>query len=203
MFNQREIEQILKEDHEQYDISLVLNLEVLESDLRNEPDQRKVVSKIVPGGNSSFYVKAYCEGYLGPDNLVGIKLTGICEDSGITVVEEVLDNSMLVGICKVMIVRGVMPLNQPLKLIKSFTDFARICIFPFLTCIREGSNHSEDDGSMQDMNENAPADEGRQKAAPSSDVWNIELLGLPPGILEEDVTLKFMDNECSVALHYL
>ena len=200
MFNQREIEQILKEDGEQYDISLVLNLSVLESDLAKEPDQRKVVSKIIPARGK--YVKAYCEGYLSPENLLCIKLTGICEDSGITVVEEVLDNSMLVGICKVMIVHGVMPLNQPLKLIKSFTDFARICVFPFLTCIREGSNHSEDDGSMQDENENAPADEGQQKA-PSPDVWNIELLGLPLGILEEEVTLKFMDNECCVALHYL
>lgn len=153
MFNQREIEQILKEDHEQYDISLVLNLSVLEADLAKEPDQRKVVSKIIPARGK--YVKAYCEGYLGPENLLCIKLTGICEDSGITVVEEVLDNSMLVGICKVMIVHGVMPLNQPLKLIKSFTDFARICVFPFLTCIREGSNHSDDDGSMQDESENA------------------------------------------------
>ena len=32
---------------------------------------------------------------------------------------------------------------------------------------------------------------------------NIELLGLPIGVLEEEVTIKFMNNECCVALHYL
>lgn len=94
------------------------------------------------------------------------------------IVEEDLDNSMLYGICKVMIVHGVMPLNQPLKLIKSFTDFARICIFPFLTCIREDSNHS-DAASLLDYTEEEPNRE------PSSNTWNIELLGIPNGVLEE------------------
>ena len=143
MFNQREIEQILKEDQEQYDISLVLNSLVLEQDLKKEHDHKKVVSKILPAYGK--YVKTYCEGYLDADGKLCIKLTGVCEDSAITIIEEELDNSMLIGICKVMIVHGVMPLSQPLKLIKSFTDFARICIFPFLTCIREDSNNSDAD----------------------------------------------------------
>lgn len=47
MFSSREIEHILNEDHEQYDISLVLNSKVIEQDLKKEPNQRKVVSKII------------------------------------------------------------------------------------------------------------------------------------------------------------
>ena len=47
MFSQREIEHILKEDYEQYDISIVLNSNIIESDLKKEIGQRKVVSKII------------------------------------------------------------------------------------------------------------------------------------------------------------
>ena len=71
--------------------------------------------------------------------MLTISMRGVCEDSRVVINKEELEKSMLFGICKVMIVHGVMPLNQPLKLIKSFTDFVRICIFPFLTCERENS----------------------------------------------------------------
>ena len=99
----------MQEDQEQYDISLVLNVGVLESDLKKELDQRKIVSKIIPAYGK--YVKTYCEGFLDQEGKLCIKLSGVCEDSGITIIDEELDNSMLVGICKVMIVHGVMPLN--------------------------------------------------------------------------------------------
>ena len=56
-------------------------------------------------------MKTYCEGYLSPEGDLCIKLTGIGEDSQMKIVEEDLDNSMLYGICKVMIVQGVVPLN--------------------------------------------------------------------------------------------
>ena len=50
-------------------------------------------------------------------------------------------------------------------------------------------------------------DENSKQATPktvgNSNHWNIELLGLPNGILEDEVTVRFMNNECSVALHYL
>ena len=110
MFSQREIEHILKEDHEQYDISLVLNSFVIEQDLKKEHNQRKVVSKIIQAYGR--YVKVYCEGYLSGDpGHMCIKLWGVCEDSGITIVEEELDRTMLSGICKVMFLHGVMPLD--------------------------------------------------------------------------------------------
>ena len=111
------------------------------------------MSKIITA--YGMYVKVYCHGYLSPEGHLCIKLNGICEASGVTIIEEELDNSMLIGICKVMIVHGVMPLNQPLKLIKSFTDFVRICVFPFVTCISEGSNNSE---SITDIDGNDDQD---------------------------------------------
>ena len=58
--------------------------------MKKEPDQRKVVSKIIPAYGK--YVKTYCEGYLDTDGKLCIKLTGICEDSAITIVVEELDN---------------------------------------------------------------------------------------------------------------
>lgn len=120
--------------------------------MKKERGQRKTVSKIIQAYGR--YVKVYCEGYLSADpGLLCIKLWGICEDSGITIIEEELDNSMLIGICKVMIVHGVMPLDQPIKLIKTFTEFARICIFPFVTCISEASNNSETASYMENDNQ--------------------------------------------------
>jgi len=192
MFSKREIEQILKEDHEQYDICLVLNSLVIEQNLKKEPDRRQILSKVVYA--YGMYMKAYCEGFLGADKKLCIRLWGVCEDSGITVIQEELDNSVLMSICKVMIVHGVMPLNQPIKLIKSFFDFARICIFPFITCISECSNNSETPSYLEGTEETKRA---------ASNVWNIELLGLPVGVLEDEVTIRFMNNECSIAMHYL
>ena len=69
--------------------------------MKKEPDNRKVVSKIIPA--YGMYVKTYCEGYLSPEGLLCIKLSGVCEDSLMNIIEEELDNSMLSGICKVMI----------------------------------------------------------------------------------------------------
>lgn len=70
-------------------------------------------------------------------------MQGVCSDSGIEIIEEDLENAFLIGVCKVMMVHGVMPIDQPIKLIKTFTEFARICIFPFVTCISEVSNTSD------------------------------------------------------------
>ena len=82
---------------------------VLEQDLKKEPDQRKIVSKIIPANGK--YVKVYCEGHLDDVGSLAIKLRGVCEDSSVTINSEDLEKSMLIGICKVMIVHGVMPLN--------------------------------------------------------------------------------------------
>lgn len=134
-------------------------------------------------------MKIYCEGLIGQDGLLNIKLSGVCEDSGITIIDAEVDNSILTGICKVMIVHGVVPLNQPLKLIKSFTDFVRTCIFPFVNCITEDSNQSETDGYPNEEDQ-------RLQKTPNSNVWCIELHGLPWGVLEDEVCVKFLNNDC-------
>ena len=83
------------------------------------------------------YVKAFCEGYLNPEGELCLKMSGICEDPAITIIDEELRNDVLFGICKVIFVKGVVPLHTPLKLIKTFEDFCQICIFPFMAFVND------------------------------------------------------------------
>ena len=87
----------------------MLNSFVIEQDLKKEVDHRKLVSKIIYANEK--YVKLYCEGFLNSAGQLCIKLWGICEDSSITIKEEVLDRTNLSGIFKVMFLHGVMPLD--------------------------------------------------------------------------------------------
>ena len=83
------------------------------------------------------YVKAYVEGYLGQGGDLCLRMSAVCEDSDVTIFDEEMKNDVLAGICKVIFVKAVIPLDTPLKMIKSFADFCRICIFPFLNFVNE------------------------------------------------------------------
>lgn len=39
--------------------------------------------------------------------------------------------------------------------------------------------------------------------AAGANIWNIELDGLPIGVLEDEVQIKFLNNDCCFALHYI
>ena len=82
-------------------------------------------------------MKAYCEGYLGPDGDFCLKLSGICEDRQVAIQDEDLKNDLLIGLVKVIFAKAVIPLDTPLKMIKSFADFCRLCIYPFMFFINE------------------------------------------------------------------
>jgi hypothetical protein len=43
-----------------------------------------------------------------------------------------MDKLILSTLLKYMIVRDILPKDQPLKHVKTFEDFCNICIFPFL-----------------------------------------------------------------------
>ena len=47
VFTPNEIEQVLNEDSEQYDITLIIKSKILEEELKKEPGQKKVISKIM------------------------------------------------------------------------------------------------------------------------------------------------------------
>ena len=129
------------EDAEQYDISLILGSGVIENDLRKKSNKKCLVSKIIPAYGK--YVKTYCEGSLNSKGELELNLSGVCEDSQISVLDETLTYSMLIGICKVIFVRAVVPFETPLRLIKTFADFVRICIFPFINFVNEADNLSQ------------------------------------------------------------
>ena len=93
-------------------------------------DQTVVASKILHSEDLQY--KAYCHGRLAEDNSIVVKLSAICEDSSIEVLDEELPECLLVGVLKLMSAREVIPITLPLKSVRTFDEFARICIFPFL-----------------------------------------------------------------------
>jgi len=111
-------------------MSLILKSRILEDDLKNEPNQTRIVSKIIYSGGK--YIKTYCTGFLNTEGDFSMKISAVCDDNHIEVLGEEIPFSVLEGICKLIIVREVLPYSTPLKLIKSFAEFCRICIFPFL-----------------------------------------------------------------------
>jgi hypothetical protein len=78
------------------------------------------------------YVKIYITGFLDKDGQLFVKLSGICEDASIKISEDTIDSNTLDGVLKMMFARGCIPHNTPVKLIKTFTQFARICLLPLL-----------------------------------------------------------------------
>ena len=98
--------------------------------MKSDPNQTKVASKIIFSNGK--YFKTYCQGFLNEEGDFSIKITSSCEDNKVEVLGEELNYAVLEGICKLIIVREVLPYQTPLKLIKNFADFCRICIFPFL-----------------------------------------------------------------------
>ena len=97
------------------------------------------------------YVKAFCEGFLDAEDEVCLKISGICEDSEVTIIEEELHHDVLFGITKVIFIKGVIPMETPLKLIKTFSDFCRICIFPFLAFVNENHNASQSESGISNF----------------------------------------------------
>lgn len=85
-----EIEQILEEDVKHYDISSVIQSGVIEDDLRKSATGTRLVSKIIY--SQGRYIKAYCEGFLLKDfegiERLCIRMSGICENSDIKILDE-------------------------------------------------------------------------------------------------------------------
>jgi hypothetical protein len=61
-----------------------------------------------------------------------MRLSGISSDSQLQILDEDLSHFVLEGICKALFVKDVLPLDMPLRHIKTFQEFCRICILPFI-----------------------------------------------------------------------
>ena len=80
----------------------MLQKKVVEEDLKKRPNQRKMVSKVLYANGK--YVKAFCEGFLGSEGDLCLRMSGTCEDSEITILDEELRSDVLFGICKAIFV---------------------------------------------------------------------------------------------------
>lgn len=74
------------EDLEQYDISVILKANILEEDLKTDPGQKKIVSKIIYSDGK--YFKTYCHGFLNNEGELIIKISAVCDDQTIEIIEE-------------------------------------------------------------------------------------------------------------------
>lgn len=130
--NQKEIEDFIS----QKDLSWVLASGVIEKDLSDSPSKIKVVSKVVYSQGK--YIMTYIEGYLSQQinkdekQKLCVKISGVCSDNTIVILEEELSITILESLCKILEVHEVLPVDRPLSSIKTFEDFARFCIFPFV-----------------------------------------------------------------------
>ena len=170
---------------------------MIEEDISKAVDKKKVVSQIICPNN--FDVKVSVEGTLNEEGLLCIKMSGICQEADVTIHDELLRYDVLFGICKVMFAKGVVPISTPLQLIKSFEDFCRICIFPFMAFV-DGTYSEEDDAGASLME--ASVSELTQHDDLGPNQWAIELWGLSPGIMD-DVCITFLGLQCDVSLHYI
>ena len=130
-FTAEEIEALLLEDSELYDITMIFNNDILVQDLKATPNKKKLVSKIVQAFDKS--VKVYCDCSIDSENQIFIIISGICEDSKVKIFEDKLNVEVIKGLLKVTFARGCVPYHMPIRLIKTIEDFCQICIFPFLT----------------------------------------------------------------------
>lgn len=79
----------------------------MEEDLKSDPSQTKIASKIIYSNGK--YIKTYCQGFLNEEGDFSIKISSVCEDPTIEVLGEELNYAVLEGICKLIIVREVLP----------------------------------------------------------------------------------------------
>lgn len=199
-FTTDEISQILAEDAEQYDISLILGSQVLEDDLKQQPGQKKLISKIIYSKGK--YIKAYCEGFINEENRVSIRMQGICEDGTIIIKDEELSHLVLSGVCKLILVQEVLPYQTPLKLIKTFDEFCQICFFPFM--IFKDNGDVNQSGSESEISHNGGTPSRQSESSQlNSNMRQIDLWGRSPGILLGETLIVFLSNRCNVSLHYL
>jgi hypothetical protein len=143
-FSPHEIDRILREDAELYDVSLLLESKVIEDDLMSS---QKVVSKIVYCDGK--YIKIYCTGFLNSKGSFSIKINAVCEDRNIQILNDELSPKVLKNICKLLVLREVLPHEMPLKHIKTFCDFCRICIFPFLRIVGLDEESRQSESSIE------------------------------------------------------
>ena len=112
-----------------------------------------------------------------------------------------MDNLVLSTLLKYMIVRDVLPKTQPLKHIKTFEDFCRICVFPFLVFENNEETVSENftNNSSCPYDELTDPDYTTSAKQTNNTVKMIELWGRAPGLLHgQKAATMFLDSKKEV-----
>lgn len=114
-------------------------------------------------------------------------LSATCEDPEVTILDDDLNLEVLKGLLKVVFARGCIPLDMPLRLIKTIEDFCQICIFPFLT-FQNDSLVSQSESGYSNIDQSSEMRSYRDLGA---NRWAMELQGVPLGILDGNAVVNF------------
>lgn len=76
-----------------------------------------------------------------------IKITGLCQ--GVQIRTEALSNGELLSICNLIEIEELIPYQHSLYNIRTFEDFARFCIIPFIYFYTPSQN---DETSQSEIN---------------------------------------------------
>jgi hypothetical protein len=204
-----QLNEIVDEDSKIYDASILL----LNDQLIQQLKIPRVVSQIIY--SDGLYYKMYCEGSLSRDLKQPLfRVFGLCEDPRIQVHEEELSFFEINSIFNLLMVRDVLPSNLPVKNVRTFADICKFFVFPFMltTIVPENTNPLQKDDSSNsqgrptkrhDSGGNSVNIQTNQSIGEQIQYRQIELWGRPPGLLNQQAPIKFLNNLCNVTLVHI
>jgi hypothetical protein len=72
-----------------------------------------------------------------------------------------MDHIVILTMLKYSVVRDTLPKTKPLRHVRTFQDFCKFCIFPFVDIIAPEENPQQDHESFSDMMNNFNSIEAR------------------------------------------
>ena len=148
-----------------YDASVLVVNKVIEQDLIKIPEKSKLCSEVIY--YQQHYYKVYCEGSM--TRRFEIRLWAFCEDATIEVQEVRLDSILLAEILRHLVIKDLIPSQKPLKHIRTFEEFCKICIFPFI--VIEKTLHSCHLDSSDDSDFSEEEDRPKPQDVRCIDFW--------------------------------
>ena len=108
---------------------------------------------------------------------------------------------MLEAMVQVMFIRTLIPLSTPLKLIKTFKQFVKICIMPLITITDEQEMSSEADSEVSHNVSDTGGKADYAQMEPYTHTF--EFFSQARGLLEEIVHVQFLGDECLLDMIHL
>ena len=67
--------------------------------------------------------------------MLNVNVSALCDDPSILVKAEKMDHIIILTMLKYQIVRDTLPKSKPLRHIRTFEEFCKICMFPFVEIV--------------------------------------------------------------------